>query len=572
MSSTLTQWSTDPAFAAWGPLLQAMRAPQYAAELEDAFSRVLPFGTGGRRGAVGIGPNRFNPWTLGTSVEGHARFLTGKDARSVVITYDVRAFADAQDRYPDGVESPLDGMTSRSLAELAARIYTAHGLTVWLQPRGDRTFLSTPELSFLIRALGADAGLMISASHNPPDDNGGKFYDASGGQLVPPGDQELLDAVSQIVTYEALSWEEAQASIRPLLPAHHQRYVDAVSTSIADAAGFPVAVTSLHGVGRVHEILQASGFPVTVIAEQAEPDGAFPTVPGHVANPERPEVFAFGLERLTDERLLFATDPDADRIGCMVRHQGGWVFLSGNQLAAVAIEAVLARRNAGGGGRPVVIHTEVSSTLLTRLALARGAEVRNDLLVGFKYIAQVMNGLEPGVFAAGAEESHGMLLSETMRDKDAGGGALWIAVAALDAAAHGATLVDRLAALDDELGPVRNAQVTKQFPGLTGRNAMQALLEALRSDPPTTFGPYAVTSFVDHRDPTGSHGPILSDSDADARNVLSLQLDVGRVILRPSGTEPKLKVYLEALGAPGTPAADVDAILATLKSAVDEVL
>lgn len=560
-------WKADAAFAAWWPLLNAMQAdPTFHDELEDAFSRVLPFGTGGRRGAVGIGPNRFNPWTLGTSVEGHARYLTSTFSEpSVVITYDVRAFHDVGGRYPD-VASPLDGMTSRSLAELAAGVYAAHGVTVWIQERGDPTFLSTPELSFLIRHLGCHGGLNVSASHNPPDDNGAKFYDQHGGQLVPPDDQALLDVVSGITTYRALPWDETP--IQVLDGSHHRAYVDAVATPVDGAQRLPVAVTSLHGAGRVNEVLASSGFPVTVIEEQAVPDGRFPTVPGQVANPERPEVFAFGLERLTDEQLLFATDPDADRIGCMVRHRGGWAFLSGNQLAALAIEAKLARH-----GRPaLVVHTEVSSRLLTRLAEARGARVVNHLLVGFKYVAQVMNDAAPGLFAVGAEESHGMLLSDTMRDKDAGGGALWIAIAALDAKERGQTLVDRLADYDRELGPVRNTQVTRRFEGAAGRDAMEALLGRLRSNPPQWVGSAPVRAFVDHRDPEGVHGPILSESDHAARNVLLLELADGRVILRPSGTEPKLKVYLEASGPPGMSGAQVDARMAELEAAVGTLL
>lgn len=538
----------------------------YRDELEDAFSRVLPFGTGGRRGAVGVGPNRFNPWTMGTSVEGHARFLTAAhQAPSVVITYDVRGFFDVGGRYPK-VQSPLDGMSSRTLAELAARVYAAHGVTVWMQERSDPTFLSTPELSFLIRHLGCQGGLNVSASHNPPDDNGAKFYDQHGGQLVPPDDQHLLDVVAGITTYQALPWE--QTPIQVLDDSHHQAYVDAVAFPCPGAERLAVGVTSLHGAGRVHEVLARAGFPVTLIEEQSVPDGLFPTVPGQVANPERPEVFSFGLEQLTNERLLFATDPDADRIGCMVRHQQEWRFLSGNQLAALAIEARLARHP-----RPaLVVHTEVSSRLLTRVANARGATVVNHLLVGFKYIAQVMNEAEPGHFAVGAEESHGMLLSDAMRDKDAGGGALWIAVAALDALDRGETLVDRLDALDEELGPVRNAQVTRRFEGAAGREAMAALLERFRAQPPSVIGGAPVVSFVDHRDPHGVHGPIRSASDHAARNVLVFELESGRVILRPSGTEPKLKVYLEASGAPGTPSTQVEAELDALRQAVGGLL
>lgn len=551
----IAAWSTSPPFSSWHPLLAAMVKEPHLDELVDAFSRVLPFGTGGRRGAVGVGTNRFNPWTLGTSVQGHCGFLKKRfdGDITVVITYDVRAFHDTRGLYPEGVPSPLDGMTSRTLAELAARIYAANGIRVWIQDRGDDTFFSTPELSFLIRELGAQGGLNVSASHNPPDDNGGKFYDEHGGQLVPPDDQELLDAVIGIETYEALSWKEALEQVQILTDAHHQQYVEAVAATAPDGfAPIPVAATSLHGAGRVHEILGAAGFPTAVVADQARPDGLFPTVPGKVANPERPEVFELGMEVLEDDdaRLLFATDPDADRIGCMVEHDDEWRFLTGNQIAALVIDARLRRWESEA--KPLVIHTEVSSSLLTRVAASHGAEVRNDLLVGFKYIAAVMNETEPGRFAVGAEESHGLLTCDQMRDKDAGGGALWLAIAAADAAEDQLTLVDRLYAFDVELGPVRNTQVTKRFEGVSGRAEMAALLDGLRAEPPTEFAGRAVESFTDHRDPEGIHGPIRSASDHAARNVLVMGLDGGaRVIFRPSGTEPKLKVYLEVAGAPG---------------------
>lgn len=556
----IAAWSTSPTFSAWHPLLAAMVRDGLHDELIDAFSRVLPFGTGGRRGAVGVGTNRFNPWTLGTSVQGHVAFLKARfdTAISVVITYDVREFHDVNKRYPAGVPSPLDGMTSRTLAELAARIYAAHGITAWIQQRGDNTFLSTPELSFLVRELGAQGGLNVSASHNPPDDNGGKIYDEHGGQLVPPFDQELLDLVASIDTFDALSWDEATSRLKLLTAEHHQAYVTAVAASAPTVeVPLPVAASSLHGAGRVHEILAAAGFPTTVIGEQARPDGLFPTVPGQVANPERPEVYGVGLTQLegSDVQLLFTTDPDADRIGCMVRHADAWVFLTGNQIAALVIDAVLRRWSSDA--KPLVVHTEVSSSLLARVAESHGADVENQLLVGFKYIAEVMNATEPGRFAVGAEESHGLLTSERMRDKDAGGGALWLAIAAADAATEGQTLIDRLASFDRTLGPVRNTQVSKRFEGVQGRADMAALLERLRDAPPETFAGFAVTSFVDHRDPSGVHGPIRAASDYAARNVLAMTLENGaRVIFRPSGTEPKLKVYLEASAGPGEAAPD----------------
>jgi phosphomannomutase len=217
--------------------------------------------------------------------------------------------------------------------------------------------------------------------------------------------------------------------------------------------------------------------------------------------------------------------------------------------------------------KPLVVHTEVSSSLLTRVGESHGAEVRNDLLVGFKYVAEVMNASEPGRFAVGAEESHGLLTCERMRDKDAGGGALWLAIAAADAALEGKTLMDRLASFDQQLGEVRNTQVSNRFEGVAGRADMAALLDGLRAEPPTSFAGRNVLSFTDHRNPDGHYGAIRSESDHTARNVLVLALEGGaRVVFRPSGTEPKLKVYAEVAGEPGQ--TGMDAALEELTVAI----
>lgn len=577
--AALARWSTAPAFSPWHALLDAMVSQGRYDELADAFSQVLPFGTGGRRGPVGAGPNRFNPWTLGTSVEGHVRWLKARypeRALSVVVSYDVRRFDDVRGRYPDA-PSPLDGMTSRTLAELAARIYAAHGVRVWIQRRDDRTYVSTPELSFLIRHLGAVAGLNVSASHNPPDDNGGKFYDEHGGQLVPPDDQTMLDEVVGIQTYTAIPWEQAEASFDWLTPAHHDAWVQAVVQGVPDVPRVPVAYTSLHGVGRVHDVLEAAGFPVRWITSQAAADGSFPTVPDAIANPERPEVFSHGLKQMEDEVLLLATDPDADRIGCMVRHGSGWRFLTGNQIAALVVDAVLSRWSSDL--KPLVIRTEVTSELVSRVARGRGATVRDDLLVGFKYVADVMNHMPEGHrFAVGCEESHGLLVSESMRDKDAAGGALWLAIAASDAARSNKTLVDVLTGFDRSYGPVRNGQVSKAFEGVSGRSALASLMARLRKEVPKKLCGRAVEGCVDHRDPGGVHGPIRSETDNASRNVLAFRLggkagDGGaRVIFRPSGTEPKLKVYVEVFASPGFDGAVLDGRIAELERDVAQLL
>ncbi|MEQ1508558.1 MAG: phospho-sugar mutase, partial [Myxococcota bacterium] len=297
----LTRWWTGEPFAAYRPAIRSLVAAGRFDELVDAFRQVLPFGTGGRRGSVGVGPNRINPWTVATSVQGHVNWLrtTGRAAPSVVVAYDVRRFVDAKGIYgADLGDSPIRNLSSRDLAELAARVYAANGVTVHLLARGAAGWVSTPELSFTIRELGADGGINVSASHNPPDDNGVKVYDAAGGQLAPPDDEALLDVVATVTDATVIGWDEAVASgsLRWLDPDVHLRYVHtAASAAPAGSRAIGVLYTPLHGTGVVHEALAAARFACTLHAPQASPDGAFPTVPGHTANPELPEVMAHAI-------------------------------------------------------------------------------------------------------------------------------------------------------------------------------------------------------------------------------------------------------------------------------------
>lgn len=227
----LRAWCSDARYGEYRSLIETLVARGEFDELADAFRQVLPFGTGGRRGRVGVGPNRMNPHTVGTSVQGHATWLRqqfGDRDLSVVVAYDVRRFVDAGGKY-GGQAGLLDNLTSRDLAEWAARIYAANGIHVWLLERGADRFLSTPELSFSIRELGADGGLNLSASHNPPDDNGIKVYDQRGGQLVAPHDQALLDVVNAVEAVASLSWDDAQPRLRWLDAPTHEAYLQAVA-------------------------------------------------------------------------------------------------------------------------------------------------------------------------------------------------------------------------------------------------------------------------------------------------------------------------------------------------------
>lgn len=559
-------------------------------ELVDQFYRVLPFGTGGRRGRMGLGPNRLNPDAVASSVQGHVHWLRERfqGALSVVVAYDGRVFQDVGEVYDRSLPNPLLGVSSRDLAHLAARVYAANGLSVWLLPEDSERYLATPELSFLVRTLGAVGGLNLSASHNPPDDNGVKVYDHVGGQAVPPDDQTLVEEVERVEAIEVLSWEEACASGRLhwLTDAHHQAYLDAVLVSgRRSAVGPRVVFTALHGVGHftVAEALEKAGVEVVREPEQCQVDGGFPTVPGGVANPEVPAALerAVALGEEVGAELVLGADPDADRIGCVVRTGAGWRFLNGNEIGTLVVHHGLAHARSE---RPIVLQTEVTSGFISRMARARGAQVVDHLLVGFKYIGAGLDALErTGHFAsatgtlddfvAGVEESHGVLTTAAMRDKDAATGALYLVEAAAEAAESGRTLVDVLEALWDTHGRVHNDLRSLVLAGAVGRARIQQIQASLRAQPPTVLAGLDITAMHDRQDPSGPLGPIVCDTDLAGRDVLVFELgDEARVVLRPSGTEPKTKVYVETRARPGEAAAEAGPRLAALATRLGDAM
>jgi phosphoglucomutase/phosphomannomutase len=577
----LERWLTEPMFAPYRAQTQAMIAAGRWALLLDCFYQVLPFGTGGRRGPVGIGPNRYNTFTLASSVQGHATFLRarrGDDDLSVVIAYDVREFKDTRGELEPNVPSPVLGLTSRAFAELAAEVYAAQDITVWLP--ADDTYVSTPELSFSIRHLGADGGLNISASHNPPDDNGGKFYNATGAQEVPPRDEEMAQLVEAVTHIERMPIDRARAAglVKVIGPEVHRAYLDTnLRLSVnPQARSAHVVFTGLHGTGRttVADVLHEAGFTIDVEPTQAAFDGQFPNVPFRVPNPEVPQ----SMERAcsyADEvggDIVMACDPDADRLGLMAKHplgssSGEWRFFTGNEIACLTASYLLTAKPRGERD-PLVIKTEVTSRLLERVARLHGARVVGHLLVGFKYIGDALeriethgrfSGLDATLddFLLGAEESHGVLVTPAIRDKDAAGAALLLAELASEEKAKGRTLVDSLREIWRQVGYVRNDLRNTVMRGAEGRNRIQLIQARLREDPPSEIAGYAVTAFHDRQDPAGPFGEIVSETDRASRDTLVWELgDEARILLRPSGTEPKNKIYVEVCGQKGANLSD----------------
>jgi phosphoglucomutase/phosphomannomutase len=575
----LGQWLTRPEFAAYRPQIEWLIDNGQWPGLLDRFCQILPFGTGGRRGAVGIGPNRMNLWTLGASVQGHCEYLKerfpGVDPLVVVLAYDVRQFEDQRRQYNPKLPNPVLHLSSRDIARHAACVYAANAVHAYILPAESTRYLSTPELSFTVRLLGARGGLNVSASHNPPDDNGGKFYDERGGQPVPPEDQIIADLVEQVSAVKVVPFADAVRTgrIHFLDEAPHAAYIDlcrrqSVAPAPSKGEDFKVVFSPMHGVGSqtAMEVLEKQGFRVFPVAEQMAPDGQFPNVT-KTPNPEVPESMdrAAELGKRMGADLVLATDPDADRLGAMAPDRdGNWHVISGNEIAALLTHFKLSRLAAQGRmpPSPIVVRTDVTTGQVTRIARHFRAQVVDNLLVGFKYVADVLWHLErdgayedvrgtPEDFVIGVEESHGILVTPHIRDKDAGASALLLAELALEQKRHGRTVPEYLDRLGREFGYFRNAGVPVFMRGVQGRQQMVQMLDRLRVDPPREVGGLAVTNFEDLRDPGGRLGPHKGGTDAASRNVLVFRLgERARVTLRPSGTEPKAKIYLEACSAP----------------------
>jgi phosphoglucomutase/phosphomannomutase len=406
----------------------------------------------------------------------------------------------------------------------------------------------------------------------------------------------MADLVDQVTEIRRLPWPEALRSgrVHALDEGPHRAYIElcrkqSLAPPPARAEDFAVVFTPLHGVGSMTalEALQGQGFRVLPVAEQMAPDGQFPNVT-QSPNPEMPASMdrAADLARRHNADLVLATDPDADRLGAMIPDgAGGWRFLTGNELAALVTHFKLSRLAQQGRlpPSPIVVRTEVTTSLITRIGRRLGAQVIDDLLVGFKYVAEVLRQLEqdgsygdvqgsPDDFVIAVEESHGVLTTSQIRDKDAGGAALLLAELALEQKRRGKTVLDYLESLWREFGYFRNEGVPVFLTGVQGKQLMARMLDELRRDPPREVGGLAVTAFEDLRDENGRFGPLKGATDAASRNVLVFRCgEQARAALRPSGTEPKAKIYVEACSPPCPPGATAAEWQATRRS-VDEAL
>jgi phosphoglucomutase len=564
----LKYWLIDPQFKDYVPQIRYLIESKKWNFIIDSFYQVIPFGTGGRRGTVGIGPNRINPWTIQASAQGHCQYLFkqfGKEARKkgVVLTYDVRKYTE-KDVYDPDIFNPIMNLDAKDLAKAAAEVYAANGVKVFMFD-GVR---STPALSFAIRYLKAAAGDMFSASHNLPTDNGKKIYDHLGGQLIPPHDQILVDEVTENVM-EILRMPYVEAEKQGLV-----QYVSAdvdiafiksiCDVSLSNEKSIKILYSPLHGTGltSVYPALKSAGFQINIDPKTSNLSGAFENVTFNIPNPEVEQSFDTSISAAdkTGSELILNSDPDADRIGIMVKHQGNWRFVNGNEIAILLTEYAISKLKNLGKITPdsVVVKTEVTTSLIEKIATNNNIKCIGNLLVGFKYIAEELNQLEREGkiqdFILGVEESRGILVGNYCRDKDASGAAIWIGELASEQKKIGKTLVDFLDEVYSRYGYCHNYLTEIRLFGAKGVEQIKSIMDHLRSKAIERFDEFVVRKMTDRW--LGDPQPYLSATDTSSRNVLSfmfkdLSLTQGiRVTVRPSGTEPKIKMYFEVVGKP----------------------
>lgn len=545
----IVRWLTEADFTAFGAEIRSLVEAGDTDELEYAFGSTIAFGTGGLRGRMGPGPNRFNTHTVGVAAQGLARYLSGTDdtrtggARGVVVGWDTRH-------------------NSETFAKETARVLAANGIPVLIF-EGHR---STPALSFAVRELRAAAGVMISASHNPPEDNGFKVYGPDGGQIVAPQDARITAEMRRVAKVRRTGYEDAVegGQIRTIDPDLDARYIAVLADlSLSGAREVRVVYTPLHGVGMtsVAVALEKLGYQdVHYVDEQVKPDGAFPTLAGGIANPERPEAFLLGIRKAAESGadLVLASDPDADRVGCALPlPDRRWsappdaLTLNGHQIGALLCHYILNRKRAAGTlpAKGLFCKTAVTSDLTALIAQSHGLEVVDDLPVGFKHVGAAIERMPPDMtFVFGTEESHGYLADARIRDKEAATGILLAEYAAL-AKKDNRTLRDELNDIYRTYGYFREVQRSVALPGAEGSRRIDDIMAALRALPPKRIGGRAVRRLIDRQSGqaldlrTGTTEPAPGESV----NILVFTLSEAghtRAIVRPSGTEPTIKYYV----------------------------
>ena len=504
-------------------------------ELIDSFYKDLEFGTGGLRGIMGAGANCINQYTIGAATQGLANYLKKSFPSkpiSVAIAYDSRN-------------------NSKFLAQTTANVFSANGIQVYLFPE----LRPTPLLSFAIRYLKCDSGVVITASHNPKEYNGYKAYWNDGAQLVPPHDKNVIGEVNAITDFSLIKFVPDNSKIKfignEVEDAYYKEVIERIprKDSIQRQKNISLVYTSLHGAGitMVPECLKRLGFEtVNVVQEQKNPDGNFPTIQS--PNPEEQSAMEISLKRAKElnAELVMATDPDTDRVGLGIKNDKGEFFLlNGNQAFSLMMWFIL--KNLSDKKNAYIAKTIVTTELIDDMARNLGVECYNTL-TGFKYIAELMRELEgKKKFIAAGEESYGYMVGDFVRDKDAVSACAFFAAMAAAAKDDGQTLYDWLLQMYVENGFYKEGLINLVRKGADGEQQIKDMMEQFRNNPPTEIAGEKVARLLDYKLSvekdllSGKTKPILLPKS----DVLQFYTESGsKISVRPSGTEPKIKFYV----------------------------
>lgn len=533
-----------------------------ADEIEDRFYTELSFGTAGMRGVLGMGLNRMNVYNVRRATAGLAEYLKktpGAPEKGVAIGYDSRRMSDV-----------FALQTALVLASRGVKAYLFDALR------------PVPLLSYAVRHLECAAGVVITASHNPPEYNGYKVYGADGAQLSPDAADEVTRCIRALTFEECLPMDEGAARSAGLLQTIGNREVDddyiKMVLSLLAAPGMMkkeggklrIVYTPLHGSGNVpvRRALKEAGISnVTVVKEQEAPDGAFPTV--KAPNPEDPNAFslAIPLAEQAGATVIFGTDPDCDRLGvCVKDGQGVFHTLTGNQIGCLMLHHVLsARKKSGNLPQNGAVCKSIVSTELARAICADFGVALYDTLTGFKFIGEKIQRFEETgehTFLFGFEESYGFLSGTEVRDKDGVNASLLIAEAALMCMTEGVTLYDRLTQIADKYGHWSEKVKSQTLPGKDGLEKIKSMMERLHAEPPKKIGEFTVHAVRDYLKGTRAEGKAVTALDCPKSDVLYFELEGGHwLCIRPSGTEPKIKLYVNTKGQNAKEAEELNAEL-----------
>ena len=501
--------------------------------LIEPFYKDLDFGTGGMRGIMGVGTNRINPYTLGLATQGLAAYakahFEGKSLKAA-IAYDSRN-------------------NSKAFARKVAEVLSANGVHTYLF----EDLRPTPELSFSVRELGCDFGIVLTASHNPKEYNGYKVYWNDGGQLVPPHDKGVIEKV-RATSFQDIRWDANEALIETVGIELDEKYTDMIaglSSSNAGKNDLNIVFTALHGTSivSVPPALAKAGFTnVQLVEAQSTPDGNFPTVAS--PNPEESAALAMAVAQAeaTGADLVIGCDPDTDRVGIAANDGTGKMqLLNGNDTAALLVHYILDAYKENGTlpSNGFTAATVVTTDLIADISAAYGVPCYR-CLTGFKWIADIINHKPAEQFLVGGEESYGYLIGDAVRDKDAVASAVMIAEMAANAKAKGRTVLEQLKAIHREFGQYQERLISITKKGRSGAQEIADMMTALRNNPPKTLAGSPVIIAIDHSNSTQTdlRTGATSSTELPGSNVLQFITEAGdKVSARPSGTEPKIKFY-----------------------------